>query len=474
MPLASLIVATLCLPWQSAAIERQLERAELKGAQVAVAVLDVDSGQRVFWRQAELPLAPASNMKVLTTAGALLAFGPEAVFATRFETTAAISDAGRLQGDLVLVGGGDPCLRPGLLGLDAGGADPLRVLASLLLAAGVTGVDGRLLLDDGLFDRQWVHEDWSPGDLDLAYAAPIGALSAFGNCLALDVDGGGSPAARLVSDVAGFAVRNELRLADKSNTFAVGALRPDAQGIVVVRGEVGRAVGGRRIEVPVREPSAWFGALLARQLERAEIDVRDGLHVAAGAAPAAGRVLGSLETPLENALVLANKESDNFVADHLLKLLGARLAGEGSFAAGGRALAEYLGARTGAPLDGVVVRDGSGLSARNRVTARLIVETLATVARAEPAVRDRFLRSLPVSGTDGSLGQRLTEAPYAGAVRAKTGFIKGVSGLSGYARTRGGRTLAFSILINGYNPRYGNTQMKAVQDDICRALVDGS
>ncbi|HZJ71505.1 MAG TPA: D-alanyl-D-alanine carboxypeptidase, partial [Planctomycetota bacterium] len=112
------------------------------------------------------------------------------------------------------------------------------------------------------------------------------------------------------------------------------------------------------------------------------------------------------------------------------------------------------------------------LSHRNRVTARAMTAALAAMARAEPAVRDAFLRSLPVAGEDGSLDERLQEPAHAGSVRAKTGYISGVSCLSGYARTRSGRTLAFSILINDYGPKQTNQQMKAVQDDVCRALVD--
>jgi len=121
-----------------------------------------------------------------------------------------------------------------------------------------------------------------------------------------------------------------------------------------------------------------------------------------------------------------------------------------------------------------VLRDGSGLAPSNRVTARLLTDTLVAMDHAPAAVRDIFLRALPVSGSDGSLENRLTDEGYRGAVRAKTGFIHGVSALSGYVRSRGGRTYAFSILFNDYQPKFDNGQMKAIQDSICRALVDRS
>jgi D-alanyl-D-alanine carboxypeptidase/D-alanyl-D-alanine-endopeptidase (penicillin-binding protein 4) len=87
------------------------------------------------------------------------------------------------------------------------------------------------------------------------------------------------------------------------------------------------------------------------------------------------------------------------------------------------------------------------------------------------AERSLFLRSLPVSGVDGSLENRLTELPYRGAVRAKTGWISGASSLSGYVHTASGRVLAFSLLFNGIKPG-ANSRMKAVQDEFCRALHD--
>jgi len=269
-------------------------------------------------------------------------------------------------------------------------------------------------------------------------------------------------------------VRNELRVADKAGEFRAGALRPDDAGVVRLTGEVGREVGRREIEVPVIDPTELFARCLLWHLDAQGIGLSGSVAVEAGAAAAlgAGVELGRLETPLGNALIVANKESDNSISDHLFKVVGAAAGGEGSFEGGARAVLAFLAERVGTPTDGIVLRDGSGLSHRNRVTARAMTATLAAMAKAEPAARDRYLRSLPVAGEDGSMEERLRDAPYTGSVRAKTGYISGVSCLSGYARTRGGRTLAFSILINDYGPRQTNAQMKAIQDDLCRTLVD--
>lgn len=461
---------------RTAGVERinaLLSRSELNGARVAVSVLDVEQSEALYARNVDTPMAPASNMKLLTTAAAVSLLRPDHVFRTRVLALAPPAADGRLEGDLVVLGSGDPCLRADAV--PAGQpTDAAALLVDLLQRAGVQRIAGRLVLDDGLLDRTWVHPDWTPGDIANSYAAPVGALSIHGNCLRLAVEGGGDPGVSLATSAATYRVRNELRRADAPNEFAAGAFRPDAAGLVRVTGKVGKSVGRREIDVPVIDPAELFARCLLWHLDARGIKLSGSVAVEAGAAAALGPAveLACVETPLGNALVVANKESDNSIADHLFKVLGAAAGGEGSFEGGARAIAAFLEQRVGTSATGLVLRDGSGLSHRNRITARAMTSMLAVMARSETAVRDSFLRSLPVSGEDGSMDERLREAPYAGSVRAKTGYISGVSCLSGYARTRGGRTLAFSILINDYGPKQTNKQMKAIQDDLCRALVD--
>ncbi len=464
---------TLTAPGDS--IEAALGRPELKGAHVAIAVVDTSTGERVFARHIDEPLAPASNMKLLTTAAALTLLGPDYHFTTRLVAASRPDADGVLHGDLIVVGGGDPCLRADLLAHERV-KDPAALLIDLAQLSGVRRITGRLVIDDGLMDHEWVHPDWPAGDVQSTYGAPIGALSLHGNVLEYQVDGGASPTVRFITEASGYRIRNELRLADKSTLCKVGAVIPDEQGVVRVQGEIGRSVGLRNFGVPVHDPSDFAGRCLLAQAAARGLVIDGGLAFGPGAAAALRDPvqLQSLETPLGNAVVVALKESDNSISDHLVKLLGARGGQVGSFASGTAAVADFLARQVGTPLGGVVLRDGSGLSPGNRVTARLLTDTLVAMEHAPAAVRDTYLRALPVSGSDGSLENRLTDEPYRGAVRAKTGFIHGVSTLSGYVRSRSGRTYAFSILINDYQSKYDNGQMKAIQDSICRALFDRS
>jgi PBP4 family serine-type D-alanyl-D-alanine carboxypeptidase len=230
----------------------------------------------------------------------------------------------------------------------------------------------------------------------------------------------------------------------------------------------------RTLRVPVRDGALLFGRCLLSELRRQGVAVRGGIQREGGAARGLGvdRELVRLETPLSLAVILANKESDNSISDHLAKVIGAEVLGDGSFAGGARVVRDFLKDAVGVTTKGFVMSDGSGLARTNRVTARQMVDTLVAMNRSAPDVRDLFIRSLPVAGLDGSLRERMTQPPYLGSVRAKSGYIQGVSALSGYVTAASGRILAFSILINNVPKGVSNRLMKAAQDDICRDLVD--
>jgi D-alanyl-D-alanine carboxypeptidase/D-alanyl-D-alanine-endopeptidase (penicillin-binding protein 4) len=161
-----------------------------------------------------------------------------------------------------------------------------------------------------------------------------------------------------------------------------------------------------------------------------------------------------------------NKTSDNFIAEMLLKHLGAKVRGRGTTPAGSIVLGRVLESR-GVPTKGLRLVDGSGLSIHNRLTARTLAFLLVS-AWNDPALNSQLVGSLPVAGVDGTLRDRLRTAPARGHVRAKTGTTRASSSLSGYVRTR----YAFSILVNG-NP-VSWTRARRAQDRFARELAAAS
>jgi serine-type D-Ala-D-Ala carboxypeptidase/endopeptidase (penicillin-binding protein 4) len=190
------------------------------------------------------------------------------------------------------------------------------------------------------------------------------------------------------------------------------------------------------------KPALSAGSQFRFALRAAGVGVR-GRVVPGVADPSAEQLATTTSPTLARIVAYMNRESDNFTAELLLKQLGAVDRGRGTSAAGAEAV---RGALRGAaiPLAGVRIVDGSGLSARNRLTAAAVIGILV-VAWHDPRIRPAFVHSLAVAGVNGTLEDRLERPPARGAVLAKTGTLPESSALSGYARGR----WAFAVIQNG-------------------------
>jgi D-alanyl-D-alanine carboxypeptidase/D-alanyl-D-alanine-endopeptidase (penicillin-binding protein 4) len=177
--------------------------------------------------------------------------------------------------------------------------------------------------------------------------------------------------------------------------------------------------------------------------------------------------VAAYRSSLLDTIRIANKRSQNFYAESLVKLLGARRCGDGSWSGGTRAVGEFL-ADLGVPAAAYHMVDGSGMSRQDRFTPRAVTQLLRHMYLHPWGAE--FEQSLPSAGElESSLHSRMTRPPYRGNVFAKTGTIEGVSALSGYARAASGKVYAFSILINRARAVW---QARQVQDRIVMALID--
>lgn len=444
-------------------------RAALKTSKtVGVDVVDLSTGASVYSHEASLPRIIASNTKLLTTAAALDALGPGYQFETPLWLRGEVA-AGTLEGDLAVVGGADP----NLSGRQHDG-DPLAVFlpwAEALAARGIRRVSGRLILADGLFDRQRIHHDWPRDQLTRWYEAPVGALSFSDNCVLVRV----RPSSRanvksiveVVPDLPLFTVRNEARTTDSRRQHRVGVSRILESNVLRVTGRVWRKAGPVEAWVTVRDPAEYFGAALRAALLQAGIVIAGGTEVTEHLPAGAWQRAGELRSDLLSTIGVTNKRSQNFFAESLFRLLGARRSGQGTWAAGAEAVREFL-QRVGIVPGTYDLADGSGMSRNNRLAPAQLTRLLSFMFQ-HPAGRE-FLMSLAHSGEEGlSWEKRLATPPYRDNVFAKTGTLSGVSTLSGYAKARSGKTYAFSILCNGTR---GSWVAQRAQDAIVRALID--
>jgi D-alanyl-D-alanine carboxypeptidase/D-alanyl-D-alanine-endopeptidase (penicillin-binding protein 4) len=160
------------------------------------------------------------------------------------------------------------------------------------------------------------------------------------------------------------------------------------------------------------------------------------------------------------------RESHNLTAETLVKTMGAQNQEPGTWKNGLAVMRETLGA-WGCKEGDYALEDGSGLSRRNRLSPAILTTVLLKMHSSELGAE--FVSSMAVAGRSGTLRRRLTITPYKDNVHAKTGYIRGASGLSGYAKTRAGTSVAFSILINDDR---GGYSFRELREKICRAVVD--
>ncbi len=450
-----------------AMLEAQVRSARQVSRTVGVHVVDLADGGTVYSFDADTPKIIASNTKLFTTAAALDTLGPDYSFETRLLIHGTVEN-GVLDGDLAVVGGGDPSLS----GRDYDG-EPYAVFApwaAALRARGIQRVTGRLVLVHGLFDAHSVHPDWPRDQLTHWYEAPVRALSFSDNCVLVRVSPGrtpGPPVVELVPNLPMFKVTTTARTTDSRKRHVVGVSRSTDGNEIKVSGYIWKKSLPLEAWVAVKDPVEYFGAALRAALAEQGVAI-DGPPQPETTLPIGGwEVVYEHRSGLQRALEVTNKRSQNFFAESLFKLLGAVQVQEGSWQGGAQAVGDFL-TKVGIERGAYTMADGSGLSRNDRFTPSQITRLLGYMFQ-HPNGRD-YMRSLAYSGEDGlSWKRRLATPPYRGNVFAKTGTLNGVSSLSGYAKAKSGKLYAFSIVCNG-TP--GAWKAQRTQDSIVRALID--
>jgi serine-type D-Ala-D-Ala carboxypeptidase/endopeptidase (penicillin-binding protein 4) len=447
-----------------------LTKGKVKASRILVAV---DVRELGAGREAELAIdadraqPPASNMKLVTSAAALVLLGADWSFETVVEGCGPLAD-GRLDGDLVVRAGGDPLYDPNADGSVDGLLAPL---IEELRARGVREVSGDLVLDEGDFEAPGAPDGWpDEGQRWSEYCALAGGFSANRGCLTAVVRPGlAGGAARVAVEPRHHGLPSSIDV----DTVAKGKLvvRLDARSHAGVRveGSIPKSVERWSDSFAHPDPVALFGSALRGALSDAGIRIHGDVRRERGAK--GGEVLARLRTPLSAVLTPINTDSNNGVADQLFLALGHSAGGAGTRAAAANATRRAV-ERLGVPAEGLTQIDGSGLSRGNRATARQIAALLSAVLEKDQPASALYRSSLAVAGESGTLEDRMQADELRGKVQAKTGFIGGVSALSGVVQSAAGPQYVFSILIqypvfDGLN----SSCWKKLQDELCALLA---
>lgn len=441
-------------------LRRIVEDRPLSLARTSVQVLDAASGAVIYSHDPDALLKPASNMKVITSATALAILRPEYRFRTWFYATSNPSASGVVKGDLYIKGGGSP----GLVG------EEWWLIARRLRGLGITRIDGDLVGDDTYFDDVRRGPKWPSPNVDNPYNAPISALSCYYNCVSVTVRPtaeGRPPEVFLEPFSSFFKVVNKAVTTSRGLNLRVGRQWDGEQNVILVDGRIGTASGPITSNKNVEEPTLYALSAFKEAAAKEGISILGTLR--RGAVPSGARLIHVHESkPLSDLVQDMNKESNNFMAESILKALGAETDGTpGTTAKGAAAVKKHLES-LGVSTSGLVLADGSGLSSENRITANSLAQILLATARDFQAAPE-FMASLPIGGIDGTLDHRMNGGPAVRNVRAKTGYIDGVSSLSGYAWNESGRLLVFSVIVN--NMKTGLWDVTRSVDRLCATMV---
>ena len=444
-----------------------------RGAQWSALAVSLDTGDTLFAHEPDVSLAPASNVKLLTTAAALHQLGPDFRFGTYVLSTVR-PDGGILDGDLILFGTGDPSLSDRF---SRGRPEPLEALADELAALGIRRVTGTLVADGSFLNGPGRSPEWPVDDLDDWYSAPVSGLSFNENLVTLRTtpaaSPGQSPVVSVVPDIGREDIVNEATTRPGRGRPDLVITRTEFDGPIRVVGSVSSTQRPIWKRMTVTDPTRFAGEAFRSLLQARGIVVEGGLEVVADpqgsplhaegfTAADSAHYLHTLAShhgpPLLSYLEVVNRTSHNFFAESVFKTLGRVSLGRGSYNGGRRAVDRFLTETAGIPAGQVLLRDGSGLSPQNEASAGAFVQLLTWMVSSDH--HEAFESTLPVAGQRRGLG-RMYRTAAANNLRAKTGTIERVSALSGYVTARNGQTIAFSLISNGIR---SSAQAKHLED----------
>lgn len=414
-----------------------------EGSQVALVVepLETSAPLQIHYRDNHF-LPPASTLKLFTATAAELVLGADYRFETRLWQRGQ-QNGGRWQGDWLLEFSGAPDLN----------RQQLAELLGVLRSRNIREIKGDLLLDISHFTGYDRALGWPWNNLGVCYSAPAAALTLEGNCIAASLNNQGSgkaarffvPAHQPIEVTSEVKVLHRDRIEEQLCTL-------EARVGPGNRYHLSGCISDRRDVLPLKfainDPVAHGKALVRQELSRLGIVLRGEIRTGTREAGGWQQALNVQSAPLQTLLTEMLQDSDNLIADLVLKNLGTIDGSAGSFARGVRVLKTEIGQQTGIDLSLAKLTDGSGLSRDNLVQARQLAGLLQWLAR-HPQMTT--YQALPITGESGTLKYRRStrKEPLKGAIQAKSGTVNGSRNLAGYIDTASGQRYVFVLMLSG-------------------------
>lgn len=442
-----ILLSSLTFPQTlSKELNNYLKRELFDTTLIAIQVDNLSKGKTLFKKNEKLLLHPASNMKLITSAAGLIFLGDNYKFSTKLFYDGKISND-TLYGNLILVGGCDPDFT----------TNDFYTFLNEIKNYGIKYIQGNLIGDISFKDEIYWGSGWMWDDDPSSDAPRLSALNLNDNCIFINVNDDEYSIEPKTNFVKVF------HLID-SNDFIVDRNWIEGKNEIIIKGKT-KTISSTQINIV--NPELYFLTVFSEILDSNDIEI-SGQKELSNLNIDYTNLIYSFDRELKDVLTNLNKNSDNLSAEMVLFALGEKYLGKPSTFKKGLKIIQMLIDSLKLKSSNYRIVDGSGVSHYNLVSVELIMKLLKYMYNQPENIFNTFLNSLPISGIDGTLKNRMRNEVTYSKVFAKTGTLSGVSCLSGYMKNQKDEMISFSIFIQNFVG--SSKQARDIQDDICRII----
>jgi len=439
-------------------VEKYQNSKLLKNSMWSLHARYLDSGKEILDQNSNISVAPASNMKLFTSSAALEILGEDHRFITKLYYDGTIDISGSLNGNIYIVGGGDPSLGYDLVK----GSLPLDELMLSWVKAinekGIKKINGDIIADALLYEAKPIPDMWDWIDIGNYYGTSSTALTINNNLYFLyfkpsDKVDETAEVLRMKPNIPGLIFTNYMKTGAKGSGDNGYIYCAPFQYNATLRGTIPTGTNEFSIKGAIPDPPLFAAQELVRTLSENDITVKgkSAKILAAKKYDKTKLISETISPPLKDIVYIVNKRSDNLYTEMLLKAVGLKAKGKGDIESGTDAVKEFL-QKNGIDSNGLLMYDGCGLSRSDAITTKMMVDLLEMITKKK--YFDSFYNSLAVVGDPADIGFFKSMGRGTAIEKnahIKSGVITGVRAYSGYLKDRKGRTIVFSLIANNFN-----------------------
>ena len=418
------------------AIKNFAESEIMKSGNISFYAVDLENGKTVESYRENNGLVPASVMKIVTSAAALEVMGVEKILKTKLVYDGTITNKGILHGDLYIIGEGDPTL--GSDGIEENPTAFISQWVEDMKKLGIKSVTGNLIVMDGKFGYEGVSGKWMWEDLGTEYAPGTYGISIFDNLYSIQLKSKGTGTkpeiVSVTPEVKGVTFDNQAKVSDKNDIYVRGIPFENKRTLI---GEMPQNSNiTLRSDIP--DPGLFLGQYFAEAMKNAGIVLKGKVtteRVSSKKAVAPKTIAEKESIPLAEIVKILLERSDNHYAEHLFQLLKTDYNTD----------VEKFWQSKGIDITALVMKDGSGLSRGDVLSAKVLVDVLVYM---DNNTNSQFSLLLPVAGEKGTVANFMKDSGL--TAKIKSGSMGGIQSYAGYLE-KDGKRYAFALIVNHWN-----------------------